>query len=671
MPRLAPQHRLQSYVWAVCLAGTTAAVVLGLDDHRSLWHAGAATAALMVLTVLGEFVPIRVFRRDAEGEMTLSTAFAFAVLLDAGPLPATLALLLAAVAADLHARKPPLRAWFNAAQYTLSMAASAAVLSLLTDVPRAGKAPLAAADIVGIGAAGCTFFLVNSLLVAVVIALVHGYSIGAYFRTDFAFVAVSTGMTLGLAPIAVLAAEFSVVLLPALALPLVGVHRAARQALELEYQSRHDALTRLPNRVLLRSRFEESVRLADRDDGRMIVLLLDLDHFKEINDTLGHLHGDLLLREVAERLQTELGESGFVARLGGDEFAVLLGSVNVPAAVLVARRLLAVLEHPIDVEGVTLHVEGSIGVAAFPEHGTDVDTLLRRADIAMYVAKGGKTGVEVYDPGQERHSPARLSLAGELRRALDLDELVVHFQPEAELAGGRVVAAEALVRWAHPGRGLMSPDEFVPLAENTGLIGPLTLVVLDAALGQVVAWDEAGHTLDIAVNLSTRSLHDRRLASDVEDRLRRFGLAPERLVLEITESMVAADPVRAMHTLNDLRDLGVGLAIDDFGTGFSSLANLRDLPVTSLKIDRSFITGMADRRQDGVIVAATIDLARRLGLKVVAEGVETEALWQQLAALGCDLAQGYHLSRPVEGPQLTAWLDGRARRGPHLVAEAA
>ncbi|MBI5105804.1 MAG: EAL domain-containing protein [Solirubrobacterales bacterium] len=670
----APAWKLSAYVWAVCLAGSAALLVLLLAGHGQLVaHAAVPSAALAALAVLGEFVPIRVFRRDAEGEITLSTAFAFAVLLDAGPLAATVALLAAGVAADLHLRKPPLRIWFNAAQYALSMAAAGAVLALLTDVPRAGDLSFAAAELPGIVAAGCVFFLVNSLLVATVIALAHGYAVHVYFRTDFAFVAASTGMALGLAPVAVLAAHFSLALLPALALPLAGVHRAARQAQELEHQSRHDALTGLPNRVLLRGRLEEAVRLARRDGGRAVVLLLDLDHFKEINDTLGHGHGDLLLREVAQRLRDALREEDLVARLGGDEFAVLLGETgDLAGAVALARRLLGALEAPVDVEGVTLRVEGSIGLAAFPEHGDDVDTVLRRADIAMYVAKGGKTGVEVYDPRQERHSPARLGLAGELRRALDGGELVVHFQPEAELATGRVVAAEALVRWAHPRRGLVAPGEFVPLAENTGLIGPLTLVVLDAALDQRAGWQDAGHDLDVSVNLSTRSLMDRRLRGHVEERLAQHGIAPERLELEITESMVAADPVRAMRTLADLRDLGVRLALDDFGTGFSSLANLRDLPVTSLKVDKSFILGMAERHQDAVIVTATVDLARRLGLRVVAEGVETAALWDRLRAIGCDLAQGYHVSRPVDGDRFTAWLAGRATAAvPVLRREAA
>jgi diguanylate cyclase (GGDEF)-like protein len=494
----------------------------------------------------------------------------------------------------------------------------------------------------------------------------------SFVRNDVAFVAASAGLALGLAPIAVLAARFSPVLVPALMLPLYGVHRAARQAVELEHQTLHDALTGLPNRDLLRQRLEHA--LADAKDGTdlMAVLLIDLDHFKEINDTLGHLHGDLLLREIARRLASVVRPGDTVARLGGDEFAVLLTPVANPVqAISLAQSLRTRISEPIDVDGVVMRTEASVGVAIAPDHGGDVETLLRRADIAMYVAKGGRTGVEAYDTTQESHSPARLALAGELRRALEQGELVVYYQPQAAVSTGLVTGVEALVRWHHPARGLVGPDVFVPLAENTGLIGPLTMTVLDSALKQVRVWDAMGLHLDIAVNLSTRSLLDRALPGVVSKMLARHGLAPQRLELEITESMIASDPVRAVEVLAELRAVGVRLALDDFGTGYSSLANLRDLKVERLKIDRSFTQTMIENHPDGVIVASTVDLAHQLGLEVVAEGVETQEAWLRLREIGCDLAQGYFLARPMAPDHATAWLTGRrqleAGAGPALV----
>jgi EAL domain-containing protein (putative c-di-GMP-specific phosphodiesterase class I) len=287
--------------------------------------------------------------------------------------------------------------------------------------------------------------------------------------------------------------------------------------------------------------------------------------------------------------------------------------------------------------------------------------MLRRADIAMYVAKGGRTGVEAYDSTQESHSPARLALAGELRRALEQGELVVYYQPQALVSSGLVTGVEALVRWQHPQRGLVGPDVFVPLAENTGLIGPLTIAVLNSALAQIRIWDSMGVHLDLAVNLSTRSLLDRGLPGVVSRMLANHGLAPQRLELEITESMIASDPERALGVLAQLRSVGVRCALDDFGTGYSSLANLRDLQVERLKIDRSFTQSMADSHPDAVIVTTTIELAHQLGLEVVAEGVETQEAWERLREMGCDLAQGYFLSRPMASEHATAWLTGRRK----------
>jgi diguanylate cyclase (GGDEF)-like protein len=650
---------LRIYIAAILAGGLLSAAAAAILSVGILAdHAGVGLACLAALAVAGEFITIRVFRRGAEGEITLSTAFSFAVLLAGGTFAAVLTPALGSLAADVHARKPAQRTAFNVAQYAIAMAAAGGGLSLLAGVPRAHATPIDPDDLLAIVAAAATFFLCNSLLVAVVVALAHGYSVLSYFRTDFTFVATSAGVSLGFAPVAVVASDWSPILLPTLALPMFGVHRAARQAMQLEHQSQHDALTGLPNRALLGARMDNELR---RDGARLAVLLLDLDRFKEINDTLGHLHGDLLLVEAARRLRDAAPRGTTVARLGGDEFAVLVPGAGEARANAVARSLKAALDEAMEIEGVWLHVGVSIGITVSPTHGRDRGTLLRRADIAMYVAKSGRTGVESYHPSQDEHSPARLSLAAELRRALDEDELVVHYQPKAELATGRVVGVEALVRWLHPQRGLLAPAEFVSLAENTGLIGPLTMVVLEQSLRQLRAWDDEGLQLDVAVNLSTRSLLDRSLPERVGRLLERYGLHGSRLELEITESMVAADPQRARHVLDELAALAVALTVDDFGTGYSSLTNLRELPVGELKIDKSFILGMRTSESDAIIVGSTIELARRLGLRTVAEGVEDRELWNDLRTLGCDLGQGFWLARPMPADQFGSWMHERLR----------
>jgi diguanylate cyclase (GGDEF)-like protein len=390
------------------------------------------------------------------------------------------------------------------------------------------------------------------------------------------------------------------------------------------------------------------------------VMIVDLDRFKDVNDTLGHHSGDELLQEAGSRLASALRTGDVLARLGGDEFAVLLPEVeSVEAACVVAERLCASLEEPFVLHGLTVHLEGSVGIALYPEHGTDVETLMQRADVAMYVAKSSTGAYELYASRHDRHSASRLALLGELRHAIEGDEFTLHFQPKANLHTGRVDGVEALVRWVHPERGMIPPDEFIPLAEQTGVIKPLTAWVLDKALGQCRAWRDSGLDLTVAVNLSVRNLLDAHLPESIADLLRRHELPPSALELEITESTIVADQVRALDVLTRLNGMGIGLSVDDFGTGYSSLAYLKDLPVSELKIDRKFVNNMTEDGDDAFIVRSTIDLGRNLGLQVVAEGVETEAVWNQLAELGCDVAQGYYLARPLPAAELTDWLWAR------------
>jgi len=449
-----------------------------------------------------------------------------------------------------------------------------------------------------------------------------------------------------------------------------GARRLLFQAAEHERQALQHPVTDLPNRLLFHDRTYQAITHAKRHGGAVAVLLLDLDRFKEVNDTLGHHNGDLLLHLVGARLRRDLREGDTVARLGGDEFAVLLRESGGPEhAREVAERLRAALDERFELEGIGLEVEASTGIALFPLHGRDPDTLLQRADVAMYAAKEAHTGIEVYQASDDDSSRERLAIVAGLREAIDLEQIVLHFQPKADLVTARITGVEALVRWQHPERGLLYPDSFIPVAEHTGLMRPLTSHVLELALRQCREWRDEGLELDMAVNLSTRNLLDLSLPAEVTRRLAAHGLPAGALELEITETTIMADAVRAKIVLDQLAEIGVRLAIDDFGTGYTSLAWLRDLPVATLKIDKSFVIDMGQREQDAVIVRSSVQLGRNLGLQVVAEGVEDEAAWRHLVALGCDQAQGYFLSRPQPAGTLTAWLRSY-RPGEALTAAA-
>ena len=424
----------------------------------------------------------------------------------------------------------------------------------------------------------------------------------------------------------------------------------------LEHQALHDALTDLPNRVLLHDRLQQAIRAAERSRSTVALLVMDLDRFKEVNDTFGHHTGDQLLQQLGQRLGGALRGSDTIARLGGDEFAVLLPTATVEDARHIADRLLQVLEEPFSLGGLQLEIDASIGIALSPDHALDAETLLRRADVAMYVAKRGSTGHALYTADQDEHSPMRLAMVGELRRAIDQNELALHYQPKVSLASGQVICAEALVRWDHPRHGLLGPDVFVPIAEQTGLIRPLARWVLDAALRQCNRWRQDGLDLSVAVNLSMRNLHDPEVVDMIRQLLLRWGIPPARLVVEITESSLMADAARAMEVLGRLRGMGVSVSIDDFGTGYSSLAYLKRLSVDELKIDKSFVSHVATDHNDAAIVRSTIGLAHDLGLSVVAEGIEDQQTLEFLAGLGCDVAQGYFISRPLPVVALGDWL---------------
>jgi len=429
---------------------------------------------------------------------------------------------------------------------------------------------------------------------------------------------------------------------------------------QLRHDALHDALTGLPNRVQLQRQLGTALAdvAAHRSPGAA-VMILDLDDFKDVNDSLGHQQGDLLLIEVAARLAAGVGDTGTVCRLGGDEFAVLVTGTADPGAVIdVAHGLLAALARPVALDGLEVEVHGSVGVALAPDHATEPAGLLKRADLAMYDAKVAGHGVRLYQPDLES-DPRRLALAAELRTALHADAVDVFFQPKAALRSGEVVGVEALARWSHPTLGAVRPDEFIPVAERSGLIGPLTTRVLEASLAAQARWRADGLDLGVAVNLSTRSLLDAGLPAEVGLLLQRYGVPGDRLTLEVTESSVMADPVRAVAVLHQLRDLGVRLSVDDFGTGYSSLSYLKRLPVHEVKIDRTFVAGLREDGEDLAIVRAIIDLGRHLRLDVVAEGVEDQETWDLLTSLGCGLVQGWHLAAAMPTGELPAWVAAR------------
>ena len=443
------------------------------------------------------------------------------------------------------------------------------------------------------------------------------------------------------------------------------------QAEALRHRTLHDSLTDLPNRVLFQERLQQAILNAHRHKKPLALLLLDLNRFREINDTFGHQWGDTLLREVGARLQEIIRKSDPLARLGGDEFGVLLAnSGDENGAQNVANRIIRVLEYDFVIDGHAFNVGGSLGIALYPQHGQDAHTLMRRADIALYAAKRANSDYAFYQPEQDSHSPERLFFAGELRQAIASDRLLVHYQPKASLVTGRVFQAEALVRWRHPERGLIPPDQFIPLAEQTGLIRPLCHWVLNDALRQCALWKRNGVDLRVAVNLSMHNLQDSRLPDVIVTLLSRWALEPACLEVEITESALSADPGRTFEILTRLHDMGIRISIDDFGTGYSALAYLKRLPVDEIKIDKSFVMGMAAEEDDATIVRSTIDLGHNLGLQVVAEGIEDKATWDLLKSLGCDFAQGYFLSRPLPAPDFMTWLSASGRSGasdPHPV----
>jgi diguanylate cyclase (GGDEF)-like protein len=646
---------LDAYLLTVTLVGCALLGAVGVESASEfLPTAPAEFWVFAALAVLGQMLTIKVRGYD---EITSSTAFVYAILLLFGTTAAVLAQAASTLLRGLRDRKPVLQTSFALAQQTISIVVAGMLLSALTDLPRPDASPpIAAFEVPGLFVAGGAYFLTTILLAYVGPALLEGEALRGILQRDLTLQVLTAAVFVSLAPIIVLAAHLDLSLCLLLLLPMIAVYKGGREAVMNEHRATHDLLTGLPNRVLFTDRIDQAVKLAQRDGRGTAVLFMDLDHFKEINDTLGHQHGDLVLRTLGPRLREVLRESDTVARLSGDEFGILLPEATPAQASHVAGKILEAFKRPLRAEGLTLQVGASIGIACYPTHGDDVKTLLQHADVAMFAAKVNRNGYEVYAGGRDTESAERVLLASDLRNAVDSGTFLLEHQPVVDVRTQSVVGVEALARWIHDDRGAVSPAEFIPIAEQIGVIRPLTLRLLEQALDEWRAWRAAGADLVLAVNISARHLMSRDFVREIEELLQTSGIAPQCLKLEITETTIMADPYHAEDVVRALSALGVKVAIDDFGTGYSSLAYLKRLSVDELKIDRSFVSDMRESESSAVIVRSMVQLAHNLGLRVVAEGVEDGETMRALGDLGCDMAQGYFVSRPLAAGRVVPWL---------------
>ena len=616
-------------------------------------HEAAVTVILAVSVVVGELLPITVRRGDSVEPYTFSGTAAIALIIT-GPLwVGALAQMSAGFVDDVRSRRPLLKLSFNVSQYAIGVTASRAVYAVLSRNPVTGFTPaFHPNDLLPALAAGFTYFVVNIALVSVVSALADDRRAFSYLRVYFGG-EVTTAMTLlAVGPIALTALNFSLLTWPLCVLPVLAVSGALAAA-RRELLAMHDLLTGLPNRTLLLQRAGKA--LHDSGDKLVALLLIDLDHFKQVNDAMGHPIGDELLKQIGQRLAGVTRPEDFAARLGGDEFAVLCQELpDVETALEIANRIAGSLAGPVILRGVSLHVEASVGVALSPVHAREVDALLQRADVALYQAKANGPGSTVlYEPSQDDNSIERLTLMEQLRSGME-HELVLHYQPKCRLSDGLVVGVEALARWQHPTLGLLSPASFLVAAENTGLMMPLTFQLLRQAMSQWRDWHASGLDVSVSVNISARNIQAD-LSLKVAELLHEFEMTGGSLLLEVTESSVIPDIKHATGVIHELLAMGVGISIDDFGTGHSSLASIRDLSPTEVKIDQSFVRASATSPRDTAMVRAAVELGRSLGMQIVAEGVETPEVLRIMAAVGCDYVQGHLILPPVPGDQLAAW----------------
>ncbi|MEU1629724.1 bifunctional diguanylate cyclase/phosphodiesterase [Streptomyces sp. NPDC020096] len=663
-----PPAVLRGGLVAAAALALTAGVARILADGHALFPGGAPGWAFAILTgiIVGHLVALG--RDRWWGGTGSGAALTLAVLLLYGWVPSVLVSLAVVVLVGTARRHRWRQAVLHGAVDILGIGAAALALAFSGNQPSVERPwrpetwQLTALPIVVV-ASLCYLAATRALLWYAVAP--RGGGLPTVARTALIRQGLVGVALLGISPLIVVVADRMPVVLPLFAVPLIALDSTLWIARARAEEQLRDPLTGLPNRQWLLERTWAALDHAERNGERAALVLIDLDRFRSVNDTLGHLAGDRLLLQIADRLRLALPRGAEAARLGGDEFAVLLPACDSPTrAQRVARTLVGALSSPLNLDGLTLVLEASAGVAVFPDHAVDAEGLLRRADVAMYEAKQDRSGVEVYEATRDGNTPDRLGLLGDLRRALDVGDVKLHYQPKVRF-DGQVAGLEALLRWVHPERGRVSPEEFIAIAESSGLMPQLTEYVLETALAQVARWRKMGIEVPVAVNVSPRDVHSPGFAGAVAARLARHGVPPGALQLEITEHVLLEDPQRAADTLAGLTGHGVKMSLDDFGTGYSSLVHLRRLPVSELKIDRSFVARLVVDTEDAEIVRCTVDLAHSLGLLVVAEGVEDDETWERLRDLGCDAIQGWLVAAAMPPEETTAWLRIRAKSGWH------
>ncbi|HUB71142.1 MAG TPA: EAL domain-containing protein [Acidimicrobiales bacterium] len=670
-----PRPSRDLFIFLVC---TSALACLGFDAwlSRGYEFLGVRPVSLGIFglcCLVTELRPLRWLRLDEGGQVTASWTFMMALLL-VGPPLASIGIAASVVATgDAVSRKPVLKLLFNSAQIVICLTLGAALLYLsgqgqalvMHNGPPVLWLPVFVTACAGI-------FVVNNILTGTVIALHQGLPVAQMLRTVSVTNLSTDGVLLSLSPIFVLVSERSLFLVPLLLVTTWTVYRTAETALVRKHEATHDPLTRLPNRRLFDEHLQSAVLTAQRTGARVGLVLIDLNEFKGINDRLGHEIGDQVLRSIAARMNNARRSTDLLARIGGDEFALVITQLDsLASAAQIAERLRATFLTPCLVEGFPVAVEASLGVAVLPDHAHDSKSLVQRADETMYSAKENHHGVAVSEVRPRERALGRIGLLGDVTGALSAGQFFLEYQPQISLANGATVGVEALVRWRHPVAGVLYPSEFIGLAEQTELIGPITERVLREALAQSASWQRQGKGLRVAVNVSARNLQDVHFPDMVAHLVGEAGISPKTIDLEITENTVGLDSETILRALTRLRAIGISISIDDFGTGYSSMAQLRELPVDRIKIDRSFVTNMASETRDALIVGSIVQLGSALGMQTIAEGVEDPAVAGMLVALGCTTAQGWLYGKPVPAEKLgQLWVPAPLTRArPELVLQ--
>ncbi len=664
------------YVTTVSVVGAAVVALSGFYEHGLKDVAGKPMFwVVAVMILVAEIWPVATPGRSGSDSPAISRTITLAVLLFWG---FSIAVLLRAAAIVLVGlvRHSPHRVAFNAAQVSLSLGAAELVLRASGHSPTR-LAPLLPQDdtLLVLLAAGLAYFIVNFFLVMGAIALLTRTPLRSVVRAKLPFQAAVHLVLFTTALLVVLAMNTkSPTIVALLAFPLAAVYFSAAKSAQRDHQANHDELTGLLNRKMLAKRGGEALASAGVAGTRAGFLLIDLDRstgLKQVNDTLGHAVGDRLLQTVAHRLEHSVRPGDVVARLGGDEFAVLLPSVKEAAAAReVASRLRAALAEPVRLEAMTFQVEASVGIAIYPDDASGFDQLMQRADVAMYLAKERNSGIERYTPDADRNSAERLALASDLRTAVRRGEIELHYQPKVRLADEKTIGMEALARWSHPRRGMLTAADFVGLAEQSHLISELAEQVLEMALAQTALWWAAGMPVQMCVNLPARDLHSIHLTEMIGKALQRHDLPPDALRLDISEQVLAGKPAQAAAAVTALAALGVGISLDDFGTGYSSLAQLTRLGISEVKLDPALVSGLPSCPEKTMTVKSLVRLAQSLGIRSIGEGVETTGTAAALRVIGCDGAQGWHFARPMNATMATAWLEEEQAKGATPVSGA-